>query len=542
MNERRAFGRKLLQSAAALGLQSVGGAGLMGLATGSSWASSGIAVTPVQNLIIGTGYGGAVTALRLAQRGLPVTMLEMGQLWNTPGLDGKVFTNVILPDKRAFWLRTSTKAVVSSFLGLPISFPTQRYAGILDAISYPGIDVYVGRGVGGGSLVNQAMAITPLQEVLQDVMPAGVDLAALYATYYPRAKAMLGVNELRPAYFERSPYYQYARVARKYAAKAGYTMKLLPSAYSYSYMEREEAGLVPKSGLNYEAAHGNNYGKGSLDKNYLAEAVATGRVTIHALHIVRNVTTSPGGRYIVQVDQIDTAGNLVAQKVYDAENLFLAAGSIGTSELLVKARDTQALPRLNEFVGTGWTSNGDIFSARANRIEDPVGTNYSLITSAGFFARDQNGKPVFSMQLPLPIPLLETWVNMSITMTSSSSSARFVYDAASGKAVLDWNAQNAAPAVASTKFIYDRINQANGTNYRTDLFGGKTIADTSTYHPIGGCPLGKATDLFGRVKGYRGLYITDGSLLPGNLVANPLLTVTAMAERNIERVLAEDFA
>jgi cholesterol oxidase len=52
--------------------------------------------------------------------------------------------------------------------------------------------------------------------------------------------------------------------------------------------------------------------------------------------------------------------------------------------------------------------------------------------------------------------------------------------------------------------------------------------------------LGEATDDYGRVKGYRNLYVTDGSLIPGSTGVNPFVTITAPAERNIERVLAED--
>lgn len=54
--------------------------------------------------------------------------------------------------------------------------------------------------------------------------------------------------------------------------------------------------------------------------------------------------------------------------------------------------------------------------------------------------------------------------------------------------------------------------------------------------------LGRATDDHGRVKGYSRLYVTDGSLVPGNLGVNPFLTITALAERTMARVLAEDTA
>jgi cholesterol oxidase len=58
---------------------------------------------------------------------------------------------------------------------------------------------------------------------------------------------------------------------------------------------------------------------------------------------------------------------------------------------------------------------------------------------------------------------------------------------------------------------------------------------------VGGCPLGQATDDYGRVKGYQNLYISDGSLIPRGIVANPALTVAALTERNIETIIKEDF-
>lgn len=76
--------------------------------------------------------------------------------------------------------------------------------------------------------------------------------------------------------------------------------------------------------------------------------------------------------------------------------------------------------------------------------------------------------------------------------------------------------------------------------YHSALFGGENIGDKATYHPIGGCPLGKATDPYGRAPHYPGLYVMDGSLVPIGLGANPALTITALAERNIERIMAED--
>ncbi len=66
--------------------------------------------------------------------------------------------------------------------------------------------------------------------------------------------------------------------------------------------------------------------------------------------------------------------------------------------------------------------------------------------------------------------------------------------------------------------------------------------DPVTWHPLGGATLGTACDMFGRVQGHPGLYVTDGALVPGSTGAcNPTWTIAALAERCLDDVLARDF-
>jgi cholesterol oxidase len=106
---------------------------------------------------------------------------------------------------------------------------------------------------------------------------------------------------------------------------------------------------------------------------------------------------------------------------------------------------------------------------------------------------------------------------------------------------LIWEKGQNDPAVKSARFVFDKVNVANGTSYREDLFSGGVFGDRATYHPVGGCPLSRATDDFGRVRGYDGLYVVDGSLIPVGIGANPSLSITALAERNVTQILKEDF-
>jgi cholesterol oxidase len=491
----------------------------------------------VPALVIGTGYGGAVAALRLAQAGVDVQMYEMGMAWDTPGSDGKIFCNTTNPDNRSYWLRTKTKQPLSNFLGFPIDRNIPRYTGVLDAEEMGGIIVYQGRGVGGGSLVNGGMAVTPKRENFGAVLPS-VNADEMYNTYYPRANAALGVSTIDPAWFETTAAYQYSRVGRKHAQRSGFPFVFVPDVYDWNYMKQEAAGTVPKSALAGEILYGNNYGKKSLQRTYIAQAKATGRVTIFPLHKVTSVTPAAGGGYTVVIDQINTNGDTVTTKTVTAGKVFFAAGSVGTSKLLVKLKATGALPNLNGEIGKGWGDNGNVMCGRANHLWDPTGSLQSSIPCSGIDNWAAGG--AFAEVAPLPTGI-ETWASFYLSITKNPNRAQFSWNGATGKVDLNWQTAWKQPSINMAKTIFDKINAREGTIYRTDLFGVYKIwGDHLTYHPLGGAVLNKATDNYGRLHGYAGLYVIDGALIPGNTSVNPFVTITALAERNIERIFATD--
>ncbi|MCD0447989.1 GMC oxidoreductase [Actinocorallia sp. API 0066] len=521
---------------------------MLGAATvlgGQRRASAAPPVAPIASgshvpaLVIGTGYGGSVTALRLAQAGVDVHMIEMGMAWDTPGSDGKIFANTRTPDQRSYWLRTKTKQPLSNFLGFPIDKNIPKYTGILDAEDFAGITVYQGRGVGGGSLVNGGMAVTPQQSRFSQILPS-VNASEMYSVYYPRANAGLGVTNVNQSWWENASCYQYSRVGRKHAQRSGFPYVFVPNVYDWSYMEQELAGNVPKSAVNAEVLYGNNHGKKHLQKNYIAQAEATGRVAISPLHKVTSVAPASTGGYTVTVEQINTAGDTVATKTVTADRVFFAAGSVGTSKLLVRLKATGVLPNLNNEVGKGWGDNGNVMCGRANHLWDPTGTVQSSMPTTGIDNWDAGG--AFAEVAPLPTGI-ETWASFYLSITANPHRAEFSWNAATGKVDLSWQTSWKQSSITMAKTIFDKINKKEGTIYRTDLFGVYKIwGDHLTYHPLGGAVLNKATDNHGRLHGYPGLYVMDGSLIPGNTTVNPFVTITALAERNIENIILNDLA
>lgn len=550
--KRREFGRKILETAGALGLRSVSprllsalGMPLLGCAADEADASryaatqrltvSGKSPTVV---IIGSGYGAAVTSLRLTEAGIPVTVFEMGRLWNKPGDDGKIFCANNAPDGRAMWFKDQVEAVISSVGPFPATLDVPRQAGILDVQGPETMRVSLGRGFGGGSLVNLAVFADPVREVLARVLP-NVSMDDMYNKYYPRARQFLRSNQC-PEDVLQSDVYQYSRVGIAAAKAAGIDSIRVNSGYDYDYMRKEIAGTVPKSATASEGGFGNNYGKRSLDKSYFADAMGTGLMTVHALTEVTDIHRTNDG-YVIHTREIDVDGTVLSESDHPCTHLFLCGGSLGTSQLLTRARERGDLPDLNRAVGTEWGPNSDIFVARANNLFLPTGAQQCILPSSAFYTRDAAGKHVFSMIIPLPFGV-ETYTSFNIVMTENPEAGHFVYNSATDKVELVWADGQNDPAVKSARDVFDKINFVTGATYNEGLFSGRPLGDRSTYHPVGGCPLSRATDDYGRVPNYPGLYVMDGSLLPVGIGANPSLTITALSERNVERILAEDFS
>ncbi|UUO00794.1 GMC oxidoreductase [Mycolicibacterium novocastrense] len=491
-------------------------------------------------IVVGSGYGGGVSALRLGQAGIQTLILEKGRHWDTPDDDGRRFTRMLPADTRASWFSDVPPSLVPSYMGVSVEqvarqnpSPQPVQAGICDKSIHGAHSIFRGVAVGGGSMINAAIAAIPTPAQVEAAFP---DIAAgdFLGTYIGRAARMLRINSRDMDWFERTPYFQYARVGRRYAQAAGFGVDYNASAYSFDYMRQEEAGRVPRSALDFEQQYGNNFGRfGSVDQTYIAAALATGNVTLRPLTEVTGVRREPSGEYVVSVREIDRWGTEVARDELGCDQLYLSAGVLGTTGILLRARETGALSDLSEEIGRGYGNNGDVMVSHMTR--DATGTQQSLMGMINLDGRGDPDYPVYASIFSIPLPV-ETHALGYYAMVKTDDRSDIRYDRTSDSIVIDWPESHTAHLIARAKTVFDRIVGANGVDYRDDIFDGKVFAP-HTVHPLGGAVRHRATDGFGRVKGYDNLFVNDASLIPGYIGCNPFMSITALAERNIEGIL-----
>ena len=127
----------------------------------------------------------------------------------------------------------------------------------------------------------------------------------------------------------------------------------------------------------------------------------------------------------------------------------------------------------------------------------------------------------------------------SLGMAMDPTRARFVHSAAKDDVIVDWPKDGNKGAEEALRAMQDKIAEANGVGTGVPILL-PDVGTSFTAHPLGGAVLGETTDNYGRVKGYPGLYVMDGAAIPGSTgTANPSLTITALAERNIAKVIAD---
>lgn len=481
-------------------------------------------------IVIGSGFGAAVTALRLAQAGVVNTVLERGSRWpNDPWRE--IFTGDDLPDGRGFWHRTDFTGVTK----VPMHFAD--FGGVLDVTPLDGIDVWRGAAVGGGSVVFTGCMIAPPRRFFDQIFGGTVDFDELDRVYYPRVRQLLRLSTM-PADIYNSVSFTHSRAWDDQARKAGYTPQPSDSIFNWNIVRGELAGTTRPSATAARSNLGNSNGaKFDLNQNYLKYAEQTGKSAIFAGHRVDSIAQDAGGRYVVAVSKLDPTGAVLRRRTLTCDRLFLGAGSVGTSELLVRAQGTGALPHLNEHIGDGWGTNGDVVLARGE--SSLQGLGQGVPSASRIF--DDSGMPLSLENWYIPGIPMETGALASLGLAFDPTRARFGYDAARDAVGLSWPRQAQDRIVDACRAVDHRIAERGGAmaGYMAlDTALGYDANAVFTAHPLGGAVLGQATDNYGRVIGHPGLYVMDGAAVPGSTgTVNPSLTITALAERNIEAII-----
>lgn len=479
-------------------------------------------------VVIGTGFGGAVTALRLAERGVDVTVLERGQRWahGRPG----TFPTMFGLDRRASWLSPQNAAT-----RLFPSLPWQPYAGLLERIEGDGMDVVCAAAVGGGSLPYHGMSVQPRGDLFDRVMPGELDYQEFDDRWYPLVRRNLGASPL-PDDVLASDRYASSRQFIEAVRRAGFPdARGEPMPIDWDAVRGELRGELPPNISIGDVIYGvNGPGKRSLDSNYIPAAEATGRVELLALHRVNGIGREATGRWSVAVDRLDVDGVVQEEVELVADALFLCAGSPNTTRLLVEAAGRGTITDLPDDVGRWWSTNGDLIVAQI--LDHPQGTFQGGPASIASRDWDNPAGPMSLLYAPLPVPV-DVNVMQTVAIFLPDGHGAFRYDTARGGARLEFPASAHGPAMVEARRRLAQLGRAAGAVASVDL----TELEPTTYHPLGGAVIGKVCDGHGRVLGQRGLYVNDGALIPGSTgCVNPSLTIAALAERNVDHIVRTD--
>ncbi|MET0390818.1 MAG: GMC oxidoreductase [Polyangiales bacterium] len=532
-------------------------------------------------IIVGSGFGGSIAAYNLAQHGVEAVVLERGRWWTVedPTQENTFATmpSVVEGDGKSSWLSESCRGNAYVNFPPPGTFKCAVTTGIIEtveatdnpndrspAIRAEGIAPLAASGVGGGSLVYNGVSYPPLKAAWDVAYPAN-ELPFMEDVwtelnkhgYFDEVLSVIAPTPIPQDLLDSEPYAG-TRLLRDFAVAAGYPLEdgtreplyhgtvIAPVAVSWDAVRDELAGKRAPSTIAGEAWFGiNSDAKRSLDKpdNYLGLAIATGKVEVKALHTVTRIQFDPKtDLYHVEVMHTDLDYNELERFELTTRHLIVSAGSIGTTKLLVRARDTGDLPRLNEYVGTRWSSNGNANSFRF--ISDgvapqggPAGikiVNYDDPQNPVVFENLPQRVPDFFASDPSLAPFLGASFNIGLGIPTATGHWR--YEADTDTVVLSW------PPEAGAK-VYDKfisiMNELGGTPYIVE----QPASQQYTAHPLGGVPLGLATDLNCRVHGYDQLYAVDGSLVPGSGAAtNPSILIAALAQRCMDRVVTKIIA
>jgi cholesterol oxidase len=463
-------------------------------------------------VVIGSGFGGSIATLRLAQAGIPVTLVERGRNWAYQGEN--TFPTLSGGGDGTSWRDPGL------FGGS---------TGLLEEFINGSEIVGCGAGLGGGSLVYGGVLLQPLRELFEQALPQ-LNYDDFNNIYYPRVLSHVSGGPI-PDDILNSPNYTSMRVFIKNATATGLDVVRSEVGFNWNIIREEIEGKRTPFASVGEWVYGCNSGaKNTLDRNYIADANATGNVEILTLHNVSTIVRTSSQTFEVHCDVLDQSGKVIQNHIIECQYLFMAAGSINTTKLLLKAKALGDLPTVNDGVGQAWATNGDELMIRRG-VTDPLGYIQAGPPAIAAFDLQNPIKPVGFMHAPSITNGATSQQQMGMCIPDKTSTV--TYSRFTDRINLNWS-----------KTANSQSNEAllSTMNRMAAVSGGKVInlRVEGTWHPVGGAAMGVACSYLGELNGTPNLYVIDGALIPGSSgAANPSLTIGANAERIMETLVSQ---
>lgn len=529
---------------------------------------------PWDFVVIGSGFGGSVSALRLTEKGYRVLVLERGKRFKDEDFP-KTSWNV----RRYLWL------------------PALRCFGILQISAFKDVFVLHGSGVGGGSLGYANVLMKPDDILFEN--PSWKNLAdwkCVLEPHYETARRMLGVNP-NPRFWRSDA------VLKQISEELDRHETFQPTQVGVFFggKNNTEGDEVPDPFFGGEGPARNtcthcggcmvgckNNAKNTLVKNYLYLAEKWG-ATVWPECEVRDIRPLPpgqpdGARYEV-VYRKTTAWLFKRERTVRARNVVVSASTLGTMRLLFRCRDmTRSLPKISPRLGDLVRTNSEALLGATSRdksvdyskgvaitsifLADPVTAiepvRYSagsslmrflagpLVESGGsFWSRLwRTGKKIFMRPSDfMRTHVLPGWAERTTILLVMQTEDNYLSMRYGRHLWTLWGRNLVSKAVADVKIpskidighqVTRTFSERTNSAPAGSIFEG-LLNTPLTAHILGGCPFGRndqegVIDLDCQVHNYPGLYVVDGSIVPGNPGVNPSLTITALAEYSMSRI------
>lgn len=503
-------------------------------------------------VVIGSGFGGSVAALRLREKGYSVAVLEAG----------KRFEDKDFP-KTSWRLRKFLFA------------PAIGCYGIQRIHALPDVMILCGAGVGGGSLVYANTLYQPGDEYFNDKQWSAItDWKSELLPWYEQAKRMLGV--------EKNPYFSPSDKAMKEVAEemgVAHTFTLAPLGIHFGKGEGIQSPDPYFGGVGPARTGCINCGecmtgcrhnaKNTLPKNYLGLAESAG-AEVFPMTTATVLEQREDGRWKITTRK--TSG--FAKKTFYAKDVVVAAGAYNTQKFLHRMKATGKLPLLSPSLGKLSRTNSEALTGALMKDTSLDFTRGAAITSSFYPDAHTHVEPVRYGKGSNSMGLLQTlttdgetakarrkhWVRQLIanpTLIPRILNVRR-WSERTVIALVMQNINSSITVSAKKKFIgwgltstgdagrekaayipvANEVVRRIAANYGGIAGGniGEPIGAPFTAHFLGGCvisdnPETGVVDPYHRVWNYPSLHIVDGSTITANLGVNPSLTITAQAER-----------